>query len=82
MVRDAVDFLRAADPFLLFDEDFLVPADVPFFLLEEAALLFDECVAVEDGELWVGKALLCSISPAKTVAVNRLNDIVRSSLPR
>ena len=77
MVLEAVDFFRDALPFLPFDEDFLLPAEA----VDEVFFLLDECVVVEGGELWVGKALLCSISPAKTAAVNRLNDIVRPSLP-
>lgn len=85
MVRDAVDFFRAPLLFLPFDavEDFFDDAADVFFLLVGALLLlFDEWVAAEDGELWAGKALLCSISPAKTVAVTRLNNIVKSSLTR
>ena len=78
IVREAVDFLRDLLPFFAFDEDFLPLAEA----LDEVFFLLDECVAVEGGELWAGKALLCSISPAKTAAVNRLTDIVRSSLPR
>jgi hypothetical protein len=80
MVREAVDFFRGPDFFLPFDgdEDFLPLAEA----LDEVFFLLDECVVVEDDELWAGKALLCSISPAKTAAVTRLNDIVRSSLPR
>jgi hypothetical protein len=76
IVLEAVDFFRGACPFFALDEDFLLLADA----LDVVFFLLDECVAVEDGELWAGKALLCSISPAKTVAVIRLKNIVSSSL--
>ena len=86
MVLEAVDFFRD----LLFldfelEVDFFDDVDEPFLLLllDEAALfLLDEWVVAEDDELWAGKALVCSSNPARTAAVNRLNDIVAVSLTR
>jgi hypothetical protein len=85
MVLEAVDFFRDLLFFVDFEVDFFDDVDEPFFLLllDEAALfLLDGWVVAEDGELWAGKALDCSINPARTAAVNRLNDIVAVSLTR
>ncbi len=88
MVRAELDFFREVLFFLEFDDDddffaFFDVVDELFFLVEDELLvLLDGPAALEDEELWAGKALDCSINPAKTAAVNRLKDIVDLSLTR
>ncbi len=79
MVRAAVDFFRAC-PFLVLAVDgfFVLPVFAPelFFFVDEVL------GGVVADELCAGKAVVCSINPAKTVAITRERDIVTFSLPR